>query len=199
MVGYVPPSHYKLISAGDVKQRQLAVVYFFGLSDSSESYKIFAPQNYRDIIKKIYAHLGLKRELLSESAVPWGTQCGETAFNVRVYNEVRMASISIEIYCPDTSEIVGVKLRELLEQGIEYIYLDLPLSDPLTPHFAQEFESSGFFFCGVVPYLLQSDALRLQFINTREVNFGEAVIVSEFGKELARYVMSKKQSIPFMQ
>ncbi len=194
MAGYVPPSDYKRISTGEVKERQLAVVYFFGLSDSAESYKIFAPQSYRDIIEKIYIHLGLKRELLSESAVPWGTQCGETAFNVKVYNEVKMASISIEIYCPDTSEIVGLKLRELLELGIEYIYLDLPLSDPLTPYFAQEFESLGFFFCGVIPYFLQADALRLQFVNTRAINFREAIIASEFGKELANYVMSKKQS-----
>ena len=197
MVGYVPPSDYKRISTGEVKGRQLAVVYFFGLSDSAESYKIFAPQNYRDIIEKIYFHLGLTRELLSESAVPWGSQCGETAFNVRVYNEVKMASISIESYCPDTSEIVGLKLRELVELGIEYIYLDLPLSDPLTPYFAQDFESSGFFFSGVIPYFLQTDALRLQFVNTRAINFREAVIASEFGRELTSYVMSKKQSTTF--
>lgn len=193
MLGYIPPSNYRKIFLEEPTKRQIAMVYFFTLQEPKETRLVYAPQNYRDIIDKIYINLGLSREFASETAVPWGSVCGETAFDLRVNSELKMASILIKVYCPDTPRIVDARIKELVSQGIEYIYVDLPLSDPLTPYFAQEFDLIGFFFAGVIPDLMDGDALRLQFLNTPEVNFDSALIVSEFGRELADYVKSKKQ------
>lgn len=190
MLGYIPPSNYRNISSGPTN-RQIAMVYFFTLQEPKQNRLVYAPQNYRDIIDKIYINLGLSREFASETAVPWGNVCGETAFDLRVNSELKMASILIRIYCPDTPRIVDARIKELVIQGIEYIFVDLPLSDPLTPYFAQEFDLIGFFFAGVIPDLMDGDALRLQLLNTQDVNFDSAHIVSEFGRELANYVESK--------
>lgn len=192
MLGYIPPSDYKRIVADGFRQRQVAILYFFNFQRSAQRAEIFAPLNYRDIIQKIYTRLGLPREFGVETAVPWGAMCGETAFRLTVNREIGIASIMLDSYCPDTVKIVEFRLLQLVKDGIEYIYLDMPLGDPLTPYFAQEFELLGFFFSGVIPFLAKGDALRLQFLNTKEVNFVGAVIDSEFGRELCNYVISKR-------
>ncbi len=195
MLGYIPPADYKKIADYGLNKRQMAIVYFFALEPSTETTRIFPPMNYRDIVKKIYSRLGLSRELGSETAVPWGIPCGETAFRLMVHGEIKVASITVEAYCPDTVKIIEFRLRELSKEGIEYVYLDLPLSDALTPYFAQELELIGFFFSGVIPHLIGGDALRLQFINTREVTFDSAIVDSVFGKELSKYVISKQHGV----
>ena len=195
MLGYIPPSDYKRIVEDGFRQRQLAILYFFNFESLAQIAEIFAPMNYWDIIRKIYTRLGLPREFGVETAVPWGVMCGETAFRLTVNSEIGIASIMVDSYCPDTVKIIDFRLRQLIREGIEYIYLDMPLSDPLTPYFAQEFELIGFFFSGVIPFLAKGDALRLQFLNTKEVNFDGAVIDSEFGRELCNYVISKRPDV----
>ncbi len=195
MLGYIPPSDYKRIVHNGFRQRQLAMLYFFHFERLAKSEKIFAPLNFQDIMQKIYTRLGMPREFRLETAVPWGVMCGETAFRLTVNSEIGIASIIVDSYCPDTVKIVGFRLGQLLKEGIEYVYIDMPLSDPLTSYFAQEFELIGFFFSGVIPFLAKGDALRMQFLNTKEVNFDEAVIDSEFGRELCDYVISKRPDV----
>ncbi|MCL5125349.1 MAG: GNAT family N-acetyltransferase [Deltaproteobacteria bacterium] len=195
MPGYIPPAYYKGIADNNYGKRQVAIVYFFPLDLSSESGRVFAPLNYQDILKKIYGRLGLYRDFGSELVVPWGISCGETSLSLVVSNDINSASIVVNSYCPDTAKVIEFRLKQLIKEGIEYISLDLPLGDPLTPYFSQELETMGFFFSGVIPHLVDGDALRLQFLNTREINFDSASIESKFAKELVNYVISKRNII----
>ncbi|MGC8602766.1 MAG: GNAT family N-acetyltransferase [Desulfomonilaceae bacterium] len=195
MLGFVPPADYKGISEKGFRKRQMAIVYFFPLERPGPRGQVFAPLNCQDILEKIYVRLGFPREFSAKIAVPWGLSCGETALRITVNNDIMVASIAVDTYCPDTVKIIEFRLRQLIKEGIEYISLDLPLGDPLTPYFAQELELIGFFFAGVIPFLMDGDALRLQFLNAREVNFDSALIESQFGKELSNYVLTKHQCV----
>jgi len=199
MVGYVPPANYRQISEGAFTKRQMAMVYFFGLSNGERSKRVFVPENHLSMIEKIYLHLNLKRILAPENVHPTGASCGDTAFDLKVNNDISTAAITINVYCPDTIRLIGSKIKALLESQIEYLYLDLPLSSALTPYFAGEFESMGFFFSGVIPYLKDGDYLRLQFLNTSQINLDSAIVVSEFGGEMSDYVRLMKERAPDFQ
>jgi hypothetical protein len=196
MVGYIPPSNFRQISDGPFRQRQMAVVYFFGLTTEEKSLTSFVPNRHILMIERIYSHMRLKRKLLRDKSHPVGASCGDTAFDLKVKRDMKIASITLHVYCPDTVELVRFKLKGLLESGIEYVSLDLPLSNSSTPYFANEFESMGFFFSGVIPYLNDGDSLRLQFLNTSQVNLESAVVVSAFGEEISEYVKSMKERAP---
>ena len=134
-----------------------------------------------------------------ENVLPTGASCGDTAFDLKVNNDISTAAITINVYCPDTIRLVGSKIKALLESEIEYVYLDLPLSSALTPYFAGEFESMGLFFSGVIPYLKDGDYLRLQFLNTSQINLDSAIVVSDFGGEMSDYVRLMKERSPGFQ
>lgn len=199
MMGYIPPSNFRQISDGPFRQRQMAVVYFFGLTTEEKSLTSFVPNKHILMIERIYSQLRLKRKLLSDEAHPVSASCGDTAFDIKVKRDMKIASITLHVYCPDTVELVRFKLKGLLESGIEYVFLDLPLSNSSTPYFANEFESMGFFFSGVIPYLNDGDSLRLQFLNTSEVNLDSAAVVSEFGQKMSEYVKLMKERAPNFQ
>ena len=199
MVGYVPPANYRQISEGAFTKRQMAMVYFFGLSNGDGSKRVFIPENHLSMIEKIYLHLNLKRILAPENVLPTGASCGDTAFDLKVNNDISTAAITINVYCPDTIRLLGSKIKALLESEIEYVYLDLPLSSALTPYFAGEFESMGLFFSGVIPYLKDGDYLRLQFLNTSQINLDSAIVVSDFGGEMSDYVRLMKERSPGFQ
>lgn len=196
MLGYIPPTNYRQISEGSFKQRQMAVVYFFCLSTEEPGERVFGPEKHAPMIEKIYSHLNLKRSLLKQTTYEIGESCGDTAFDLKVSLDIKTAAFSINVYCPDTIELVRAKLGEILKSGIEYLYLDLPISDSLTPYFSEKFEMMGFFFSGIIPYRKHGDSLRLQFLNSSEVNLGSAEVVSEFGGEISQYVKTMKTMTP---
>jgi hypothetical protein len=57
----------------------------------------------------------------------------------------------------------------------------------------------GLFFSGVIPYLKDGDYLRLQFLNTSQINLDSAIVVSEFGGEMSDYVRLMKERAPDFQ
>lgn len=148
------------------------------------------------MVKQIYSHLNLNRVFGRKTTGTIDVLCGNTAFDLKIKRDMKIAAFSVHLYCPDTVELVRAKLGELLASGIEYVYLDLPLFNSLTPYFAEEFESMGFFFSGVLPYLNDGDSLRLQFLNSSEVDLDCAEVVSQFGSEIWDYVKMTKIKVP---
>ncbi|MFH0957452.1 MAG: GNAT family N-acetyltransferase [Pseudomonadota bacterium] len=193
MLGYIPQANYRQISKGSFAKRQMAMVYFFNLSNEDNDRRVFVPGNHSSMIEKIYSHLNLERTLSSEFVLPDVASCGDTAFDLKVNNDIKAAAITLNVYCPDTVKLIESKLKTLVESGIDYVYLDLPMSNALTPYFTKEFESVGFFFSGIIPYFNQGDSLRLQFLNTSQVNINSAVVFSEFGREISDYVRLMKK------
>jgi hypothetical protein len=57
----------------------------------------------------------------------------------------------------------------------------------------------GLFFSGVIPYLKDGDYLRLQFLNTSQINLDSAIVVSDFGREMSDYVRLMKERSPGFQ
>jgi hypothetical protein len=66
------------------------------------------------------------------------------------------------------------------------------LSNQLTARFCAAIEMLGFSFAGIIPEVLDGDALRLQYLNNVELDLEATHIASDFGKELLEYVLKAR-------
>jgi serine/threonine-protein kinase RsbW len=112
---------------------------------------------------------------------------------VNVQTVTSFAFMLIKQYGTDLEELVKFRLHELCLRRIDCIYIDLPLSHPATQKFCAHLEMLGFFFAGVIPEMRDGDVLRLQYLNTMDVDLDNIHIASDFGKELLDYVLKARE------
>ncbi|MEA2103537.1 MAG: hypothetical protein U9P79_02690, partial [Candidatus Cloacimonadota bacterium] len=98
-------------------------------------------------------------------------------------------------YGNDFNDMLKYRLKELCIKKIDCIYIDLPLSNPVTQVFCAKIEKLGFFFAGIIPELFNGDYLRLQYLNNVDPNLDNVCIASDFGRELFDYIVSVYEEI----
>lgn len=90
--------------------------------------------------------------------------------------------------------IEGIMRRSLVT-GCAVCYLSLPLTDPHTPAIVSALQQYGFFYAGIMPYeKAGQDAIRMQCLLSGGISPEYVIAVSDWGKELKEYVLSKKEN-----
>jgi serine/threonine-protein kinase RsbW len=180
---------FKQMDEIEAKKRTATVLYFVKTNEGPRR-AVYAPPQHRAMIERIYAHAGLGRELKDGGAVPaTGAQVRVDAF--AAWGE---ASIRVTAYGADVVDLVRIRLRELCRRRIDWICLELPLSDPGAGQLCARLEALGFFFAGIVPDIADDDILRLQYLNEIEADVASAQIVTDFGKQLFAYVVGAMEA-----
>lgn len=164
-------------------QRQSCMLYVKALR-ARDPRTIFAPPRHRAIVTSIYEGLGLP-VAMSAGAPSSGRGCFDTA----ITRSDGIGSIAIEKIGAETAQRVLQATEDLrATRRLGAIYAFLPLEDPGTPALCEALESSGFFFSGVGPWMLDGrDALRLQML-LAPIDLSVLVVVGAFGKVLLEYV-----------
>jgi serine/threonine-protein kinase RsbW len=183
LVGLAPASTFKE-SLEHGQQRESMIILFRPIEQLPEQI-LYAPTHHKEILQKIYNNIGV--------AVKWQQQPDvselsgkHAAIEVKVHGPMEEADIYVNEYGSDVVDEVHHRLRELIREKIEAIYLHLDLRDPLTAHFTKEFEKIGFFFSGVLPCGLRQNLI-LQVIDA-DVDYDKIQTASEFSAELLSYV-----------
>ncbi len=191
-----PTVDFKQI-AGTASKRRTATLLTSLKTNEGPRRAIYAPAHHRAMIERLYEHGAFRRDLKDASALAIST--GGAQVRVDVFPEWSEASVRVTAYGADLSDLVRARLRELCRRRIDWIGLDLPLSEPGAGQVCASLEALGFFFAGVVPDLVDDDILRLQYLNNIEVDVASAQIASDFGKDLFAYVvraMAEASGIP---
>jgi len=167
------------------KKRTATILTFLKANDGPRR-AVYPPPHHRTMIERVYARGGLGRELKDTGApaAATGAQVKVDAF--AAWGE---ASIRVTAYGADLADLVRARLRELCLRRIDWICLDLPLSDPGAAQLCASLEALGFFFAGIIPDIADDDILRLQYLNEIEADVASAQIASDFGKQLFAYVV----------
>src|SRR5262249_43174498 len=145
-------------------------------------------------IERLYRHGTFRRDLRDVPA-PAGPATGAQV-RVDVFPEWSEALIRVITYGADLPDLVRRHLRELCLRRIDWIGLDLPLSQPGAGQLCASLEALGFFFAGVLPDLVGDDVLRLQYLNEVEADVASAQIASDFGKDVFAYVVRAMDQPP---
>jgi anti-sigma regulatory factor (Ser/Thr protein kinase)/predicted N-acetyltransferase YhbS len=207
LLAYGPRNvHFKKITDNQLTQRE-TVVYGYQPLGAEPRSRVYPPAHHRSIIERIYANLGLERELASPEMSKPRNQPGplrpeHTHFDLytKITPAMRTAQIEIAGYGPGIEGEIKSKLKDLCCEGIAVIYLNSPLGDPNTALFCRKFEELGFFFAGILPRptkptgpgeMNSGDLLCLQFLYGSHVDYDRLQVHSEFGRELVGYVRER--------
>jgi serine/threonine-protein kinase RsbW len=185
-LGYAPQTlFFKKIVDEDLPQRE-TVFYGFTLLDMQAEMTIYPPPNHRGMIQRIYDHVSLPRQL---AECPEDVQLPAAPSNLSTHIKLGLNAAQIEVhgYGNRVAWEIAAKLADLRGRGLAVIYLDLPLTDPLTGHFGVDFENLGFIFGGVMPGV-QKDVLRLQYLHDVTIDYEKITCASEFAHKLLDYV-----------
>jgi hypothetical protein len=169
-------------------QRQSYTVYFKPLQ-SRDVRAIYPPAKHREMIERIYTHLQLPVDVRDgKPAAPDG--------KLRVGVNRAEGFATIDVLAPGASSAQQIvqavlDLRELRHIGA--IYANLPLEHPGTPALCEAFELLGFFFSGVVPWMMDgTDILRMQLPLT-PIDLSQVTIVGSFGEQFKSYIAAQRR------
>ena len=179
MLSTFPRVHYKeLVETYD---QAISVVLDFLPLVREASPGRYLPQEYADLLMRLYDQLGIAIRALEPQQKPLPPHA-ET--EVEINYIYRHAVITVEQHGKDLVESVQATIQSLKHDNIRTVYLDLPLDDPLTPQFVPVLKTCGFIFCGLMPlFHHERDYLRLQRL-FEPLNLDHVVLFSDLAKDL---------------
>ncbi len=187
---------FKDMAIGASQKRTATVLYYLKVNEGPPRV-VYPPSRHREIIGRIYARGGFRRELRAAAGPASSPDIPASGrIKLDVFPDWSEASLAVTAYGRDLPELVKARLRELCLRRIDWIGLDLPLSEPGAAELCPALEALGFFFAGVIPELGAGDILRLQYLNQVDPDL-EPQIASDFGRELFRYVVAARSGSGF--
>lgn len=175
-------------------QRESVVAHFMYLN-KPEHVRIFPPQRHKEMIRRLYTHVGVEPEIVNNPEIPPAT--GQSVIRTETGGPEGFARIEVERFGEDVVSEVKSRLRDLCLKHFEVIHLRLDLFDPRTSSYVDDFERLGFFFSGILPGGRGGDALILQYLNNVPLDYDKINIDSELGRELLAYIKARDPSLRF--
>ena len=188
LVGYIPSGvDYKAITSTASGHRATATLMYLRTSAEPER-TAHMPEAYRDIAMRVYGESGLRR-------VAGRGQGSTLALGSELHLRLDPDHNAAQLHCKDVGadihEMVSERLDALKADGIDCVYLDLPLADPDVFVHGAELDGLGFGFSCILPEIRDDgDVLRLQHLNGVEPHIDEIATASAFGRDLLDEIAS---------
>jgi hypothetical protein len=187
LLGWIPGSVANEAAGATTGRRQSAALFYLKLRPGHNR-PVYAPSQHRAIVHRILRTCGLRGRL------------AEPARHVRLPDRTRTHSeslighntVHIHVAHPgaDLGPTLGGIRERLFNQGIDALYVDLPLDVPSTALVADHLAELGLAFSGIFPNTrADGDVLRLQSLNQVTVRVDDIVVASEHGRALLDYVL----------
>lgn len=154
----LPITRYKHL-VESYPQDMSAVIDFLYLEPVDER-EVYLPHKYKNVLEQIYGSLGVRvLELRATRSKP----SGQTQLDVNIAYHNHNAVIIVQRFGRDFRDSVVQTAASLRKQGINTIYVDLPLHNPCVGHGVKVLESLAYLFAGLMPSFHDDrDYLRMQ-------------------------------------
>jgi len=174
-------------------QRQATVYYYIKTGDAPKR-RVYLPDLYAELSRKVYDLNGLRRDVEVVSAGVDFSSEQETELDVRIRHEsFNDATIVVRSAGADVLEMVLHHTRELVQKRTDVIYVNLSLSDPKAAALAAKLATHGYLWCGIIPELQDGDVLKLQYLNNLPVDPAKIQLVSDFAREMLSFILRQHQ------
>ncbi|MFN8027743.1 MAG: hypothetical protein U0W40_15700 [Acidimicrobiia bacterium] len=186
LVGYIPASvEYAAI---DAKAHRQSVVLYYLKTNDGHTRPVYAPPRDRDMIAAIVANAGLSGTV---SEPPAGTTLPATGDVHHEHREDHNHLIVTALVVGDDLLTAVCAARDFAhDEGIDCVYVDLPLADPGTALVGDGVGDLGFAFGGIFPNRHHDcDVVRYQYLAGVERDVHDIALASEHGKDLLAYVL----------
>ena len=182
LIGYIPSGvdYVAITDSASVHRATAALMYL--RSNEEPERMVHVPAAYRDIAMRIYDEAGLRR--VAGAGEGSGPVPGS---ELHVWRDP--AHNAVQLHCKDAGSDIHQMVTQHLEafraQGVDCVYLDLPLADPDVFVHAAELDGLGFAFSCILPEIRpDGDVLRLQHLNGVDPCIDDIATASDFGRAL---------------
>jgi serine/threonine-protein kinase RsbW len=182
MVGYIPSGvDYKAITGEAAAHRATAALMYLRTNPEPER-TVHVPAVYRDLVMPVYRESAMRRRAGDGTGA---TSTEQSVIHLRRDREHNAAQLHCKEAGSDIHAVVARHLVALKADGVDCVYLDLPLADPDVFVHGADLDGLGFGFSCILPELREDgDVLRLQHLNGVDPHPEEIATASEFGHTL---------------
>jgi serine/threonine-protein kinase RsbW len=189
LLGWIPATVANDAAASDRPRRQSAALFYTKLNDGRER-AVYAPARHREVIARTIELCELRGRPAVPPAGAAAAAC--TDFVVEVDADHNLALITVREPGEDLEAVLAAERRHLFHRnGLDAVYVDLPLESPATALLADHLERLGVSYAGVFPNRhVDGDVLRMQSLHRVRVSAEDVAVASDHGRELLEYVLA---------
>jgi serine/threonine-protein kinase RsbW len=191
LLGFIPESVDNSVSAPSVG-RQSAALFFLRLRPGQER-MLYAPSRHRDIVRDTVEICDFRAQIADAPArhdLPPSSQ-----FHLEVRPGDNVAVLSVIAAGDDLTNRVDAERSRLFSDGIDALYVDLPLERPETAHLSELLEELRLSYSGIFPnHMAAGDVLRLQCLRKATALSHDIVVASPHGTTLLEYVVADMEA-----
>jgi hypothetical protein len=191
LLGFMPGSVEDGVSkVSDL--RQSAALFFLRLRPGEER-TVYPPARHREIVRDTIevchfrshvADAPTRADLPAESHLHVATVPGDN-----------VAEMTVIAAGADLTDRVDAARARLFADGLDALYVDLPLDRPETAHLSESLEELKLSYSGVFPNQMASgDVLRLQCLRDATVLSHDVAVASPHGAALLEYVIADMEA-----
>jgi hypothetical protein len=187
LLGWIPGSVANQSAGAATGRRQSAALFYLKLR-SGHNRPVYVPAQHRAVVHRILRTCGLRGRLADPAQrvhLPDRTHTHTEALVGHNTGHVHVTHPGADL----APVLAGIRER-LFADGIDALYVDLPLDVPSTALVADHLDELGLAFSGIFPNTrADGDVLRLQSLHQVTLVPDDVVVVSEHGRFLLDYIL----------
>ena len=191
LLGFIPESVENSVSAPS-RGRQSAALFFLRVRPGKER-RVYAPSRHREIVRDTIEICDFRAQLAD---VPLRTDLPPSS---RLHVEIRpgdnVAVLTVTQAGDDLTARVDAERSRLFSEGVDALYVDLPLDQPESAHVSESLEELKLSYSGIFPNnKAAGDVLRLQCLRNATALSHDVAVASPHGTALLEYVVADMEA-----
>jgi hypothetical protein len=191
LLGFIPESVDNSVSAPSAG-RQSAALFFLRLRPGNER-MVYAPTRHRTIVQDTIDVCDFRSHLAD---APARTDLPATSqLHVETRPGDNVAVLTVTQAGDDLTERVDAVRSQLFAEGVDAVYVDLPLDRPESAHVSETLEVLKLTYSGIfLNRRAAGDVLRLQSLRRATALSHDIVVASQHGAALLEYVLADMEA-----
>jgi hypothetical protein len=193
MLGFIPETVDNNAAAGSSRGRQSAALFFLRMRPGQERL-LYAPTRHREIVLETIEICGSRAHL---AEAPARTDLPPISL-VSIENDPgdNVAVLMVVQVGEDLTDRVNAERSRLFGEGVDALYVDLPLDRPESAHVSDTLEELNLSYSGIFPNnQAAADVLRLQCLRNATAWCHDVAVASPHGAALLEYVIADMEAL----
>jgi anti-sigma regulatory factor (Ser/Thr protein kinase)/RimJ/RimL family protein N-acetyltransferase len=194
LVGYAPDLKFKKINT-QLSQRESTFVDFRYFKKPVDV-KIYLPQEYSEIITKIYHNLGIDIEVLqideNKDFTPINQQIVEKCESV-----LKSVYFYVDTFGNESLDYIKKMTKHHCINQIDNLYIFINMEDEFAIANIDSLELMGYFFVGIFPNYVYSHTIIYQYVNNFEYDFDKIHSYSDLSEDLKNTISTNMNKVNY--
>jgi hypothetical protein len=191
LLGFIPESVDNSVSAPS-PGRQSAALFFLRLRPGMER-TVYAPGRHREIVRDTIEICEFRARLADPP--DRSDLSPKSELHVEVRSGDNVALLTVGQAGADLTARVDTERTRLFSEGVDALYVDLPLDRPESAHVSESLEELRLSYSGIFPNNgAAGDVLRLQCLRNATALSHDIAVASPHGSRLLEYVVADMEA-----